>query len=148
MGADRPDDPDVPPDRRDDQDRSGDPPAHPGNLQAETRTRHQYYADLRITVSREQSATAQQVTAEEQATADNWQEKSAESRCMWTEYQHKWPTSERPPVRRSVDDAANGRIEMECDRIVEREREKISPALRAIESQDPDRHRGRGEPDR
>ena len=29
---------------------------------------------------------------------------------------------------------------MECDRIAARERDKISPALRAAESQDPDRH--------
>lgn len=33
----------------------------------------------------------------------------------------------------------NGRIEAECDRIAEREREKITPALRETESQDPHR---------
>jgi hypothetical protein len=31
-------------------------------------------------------------------------------------------------------------VEAACDRIADREREKITPALRAIESQDPDRH--------
>ena len=36
--------------------------------------------------------------------------------------------------------ADNSRVEAECDRIARREEEKISPALRAIESQDPDRH--------
>jgi len=73
---------------------------------------------------------------------------------MWAEYQRKWPPGERAPVDRSddqsgsrrgdgnrvLDPAENGRVETACDRIAEREREKISPALRATESQDPDRH--------
>jgi hypothetical protein len=73
---------------------------------------------------------------------------------MWTEYQRRWPSEERPSVdrsaspsgswrgegNRSLDRAANGRVEAECDRVAEREQETISPALRAIESQDPDRH--------
>jgi len=73
---------------------------------------------------------------------------------MWTEYQRRWPPEERPPVdksanppgswrgegNRSLDRAVNGRVESECDRVTERERERISPALRAAESQDPDRH--------
>jgi hypothetical protein len=72
---------------------------------------------------------------------------------MWTEYQRRWPPEERPSVDRSTDPpgswrgegnssldrAANSRVESHCDRIAECEREKISPALRAIESQDPDR---------
>ncbi len=73
---------------------------------------------------------------------------------MWTEYQRKWPPEERAPVDKSddppgswrgdgnkvLDRAVNGRIEASCDRIAEREQEKISPGLRATESQDPDRH--------
>jgi hypothetical protein len=73
---------------------------------------------------------------------------------MWAEYQRRWPPEERPPVDRSadppgswrgnrdrfLDNAVNGQAENECDRIVEREQERISPALRATESQDPDRH--------
>jgi hypothetical protein len=73
---------------------------------------------------------------------------------MWTEYQRKWPPEDRPPVDRSDDapgswhgegdrvlePADNKRIEAQCDRIADRERERITPALRAIESQDPDRH--------
>jgi hypothetical protein len=73
---------------------------------------------------------------------------------MWAEYQRRWPPGERPPVDRSkdpqgswrgegnrtLDRADNGRVEAACDRIAEREKEKISPALRALESQDPDRH--------
>jgi hypothetical protein len=41
---------------------------------------------------------------------------------------------------RVLDRAVNGRVESECGRIAEREQEKISPALRATESQDSDRH--------
>jgi hypothetical protein len=39
-----------------------------------------------------------------------------------------------------LDRAANSQVEAACDRIAEREREKISPAMHAVESQDPDRH--------
>jgi hypothetical protein len=73
---------------------------------------------------------------------------------MWAEYQRRWPPGERAPVDRSADPpgslrgdrdrflgiADNSRVETECDRVVEREQERISPALRAVESQDPDRH--------
>ena len=97
---------------------------------------------------------ARQTAAEEQAAAETWDEKVEESRWMWTEYQRKWPPAERPPADNSDDDpgswcgegnrslsrADNSRVEAECDRIADREREKISPAMRAIESQDPDRH--------
>ena len=146
--------PDDRPDRRDDQDGTGDHAARAGNAQAETRTRQEYYADLRVTVSREESAAARQVTAEEQAAAEEWQEKVAESRWMWGEYQRKWPPAERPSADRStgppdswrgdsnrlLDPADDSRVEAQCDRIVKLEEEKISPALRAIESHDPDRH--------
>ena len=158
MEADRPGDADMPPDdhpdRRDDQDGAGDHAARAGNARAETRTRQEYYADLRVTVSKEESAVARQVTAEEQAAAEDWQEKVAESRWMWGEYQRKWPPAERPAVDRSadppdswrgdrnmlLDPADDSRVEAQCDRIAKREEEKISPALRAIESHDPDRH--------
>jgi hypothetical protein len=141
MGADRPDDPDVPPDRRDDQDARGDQASGASDAQAETRTRHQYYTDLRVTVSRQESAVARQVTAEEQAASEKWQEKATESRWLWTEYQRKWPPDERPPSRnRPLDPADNAQVDAECDRIANREKERISPALRAIETQDPDRH--------
>ena len=161
MGADRPGDADMPPDdhpdRRDDQDGTGDHAARAGNTRAETRTRQEYYSDLRVTVSREESTVARQVTAEEQAASQKWQEKVAESRWMWSEYQRKWPPAERPSTDRStgppgsrhgdgnrlLESADNSRVEAECDRIAKREEERISPALRAIESQDPDRQPGR-----
>jgi hypothetical protein len=171
VGADRPGDADMPPDdhpdRRDDQNGTGDRAARSGNTQAETRTRQEYYSDLRVTVSRQESVAARQATAEEQAAGEKWQEKVAESRWMWTEYQRKWPPTERPVVDRSKDPAGswrvdskrildvvdNSRVDAECDRIAKREEVRISPALRAIESQDPDRrlvgleHRLKG-PDR
>ena len=73
---------------------------------------------------------------------------------MWAEYQRRWPPEERAPVDRSadppgswrgdrdrfLDNAVNGRVEAECDRVAKREEERITPALRAVESQDPDRH--------
>jgi hypothetical protein len=50
------------------------------------------------------------------------------------------PGSWRGEGRRFLDVADNSRVEAACDLIAEREQEKITPALRAIESQDPDRH--------
>jgi hypothetical protein len=157
VGVDRPDEGDVPPDghadHRDDQG-GGGRAGRAGGGQAETRPRQEYYADLRVAVSAEKSVTAQQSAARDQAAAEKWGESSKESRWMWTEYQRKWPPGERAPVDSSDDPpgswrgdgnrvlypADNGRVEAACDRIAHREEEKISPALRATESQDPDRH--------
>jgi hypothetical protein len=146
---DRPGDSGVPPDdqgrRRDDQ----------GLREpAEPRTRQEYWADLQRTIAERQSAAAQQVTAEEQAAGEKWDEDAAEARWIWEEYRRKWPQEEHPPVDRSEDlpgtwrgdrgqvlePPDNGRVEAECDRIVEREKGKVSPALRAVESEDPNRH--------
>ncbi len=121
---------------------------------AETRSRQEYYVELRRAVSAEQSAVARQNAAEEQAQSQKWGKAAEESRWMWGEYERKWPPDERPPVDTSVDPpgswrgdrdrylgrAGNARVEAACDRIAEREREKISPAMRRVESQDPDRH--------
>ena len=128
-------------------------PIRPGSAEAETRNRQEYYADLRTAVSTEESTTARRITAEEQAAAEKWGKEVGESRWMWSEYQRRWPprnahrsrdpTMYRVPARRghrSLNPEANGRVEAACDRIAERERQKISPAMRAIESQDPDRH--------
>lgn len=153
MGADLPDEPDIPPDghadRRDDQGAAGRQGGS-GNGQAETRDRQEYYAELRVAVSKQESAAAQQTSADEQAAAEEWKETSAESRWMWTEYQRRWPPSERAPIDQSSDPpgswrgllnrADNSRVEAACDQIAEREEQKISPALRALEGQDPDRH--------
>jgi hypothetical protein len=145
VGADRPGDADMPPDdhpdRRDDQDGTGDHAAGAGNPQAETRTRQEYYSELRVTVSREESAVARQTIAEEWAAAEKWQETAAESRWIWSEYQRKWPPTERPAVDRSKDPAGswsmdrnrlldvaeNSRVDAECDRIAKREEERSHP---------------------
>ncbi len=121
---------------------------------AETRPRQEYYADLRVAVSAEESVTAQRAAAREQAVAEKWDETAKDCRWIWAEYQRRWPPGERTAVDRSddppgswrgdgdrvLDPADNGRVEAACDRIAGREEEKISPALRATESQDPDRH--------
>jgi hypothetical protein len=157
VGADRPGDADMPPDdhpdRRDDQAGTSDHAARAGNDPAETRTRQEYYSELRVTVSREQSSVARQTREEEQAAAEKWQEKVTESRWIWSEYQQKWPPTERPAVDRSkdpagswrgergrsLDNADNSRVEAQCDHISRREDERISPAMLSVESQDPDR---------
>jgi hypothetical protein len=148
VGADRPGDADVPPD--DHSDRRDDPDGAP----AETRTRQEYYSELRVKVAREESVAARRVAAEEEAVSEKWPEKLAESRWMWTEYQRKWPPTERPTVDRPtgapgswlgdgdrlLSAADNNRVETEYGRIAKREDERISPAMRGIEGQDPDRH--------
>jgi hypothetical protein len=157
VGPDLPEEADVPPDghvdRRDDQTGSGRT-ARPGSTEAETRSHEECYNDLRIAVATEKSVTAQRITAEEQAAVDAWNEKVTEFRWIWAEYLRKWPPEERRPVdrssgppgswrgegSRSLEVEDNSRVEAACDRIAELEREKITPAMRAVESQDPDRH--------
>jgi hypothetical protein len=161
VGYDQPDDAGGPPDK---------PPDRPARrAQPETRNLEEYYAELRTAVAlqeRTEPATrsepcARRKPAGEQAEDDqqsqpgtSWEENAELSRWMWTEYKRRWPPEERPPVDRSadppgswrgdsnrfLDKAVNERIEAECDRIAEREREKITPALRETESQDPHRH--------
>jgi len=157
VGVDLPEEADVPPeghaDRRDDQ-TGGRRTARPGGTAAETRSHEECYNDLRIADAKQQSIAAQRITAEEQAAADRWNGNVTESRWLWAEYQRRWPPEERRPVdtsndppgswlgegRRFLDVADNSRVEAVCDLIAEREREKITPALRTIESQDPGRH--------
>ena len=157
MGADWPDEADVPPDghadRRDDES-GGGRAGRPGGAQPEERPRQEYYADLRVAVSAEESVSVQRTAAREQAAEAKWNETTKESRWMWAEYHRRWPSEERAPVDKSADPpgswrgegnrfldrAVNGRVEATCDRIAKCEQERISPALRAVESQDPDRH--------
>ena len=117
----------------------------------ETRYREEYYS-ARTQVAQEERATtgAQQETP----APDTWTETANLAHWMWGEYHRRWPPEERPPVDRStdppgswrsdsnryLDSSTNARIEAECDRIVEREQQKITPAMQDIESQDPDRH--------
>ncbi len=119
----------------------------PGNAEAETRNRQDCYDDLRTAVPAQESTTVRRITAEEQAAAQKWDKEAEKSRWMWSEYQRRWPREEREIADRSGDVSrsralsheANSRVEEACDRIADREQQKITPAMRAIESQDPDR---------
>jgi len=116
---------------------------------AETRSRQECYDDQHRTVS-----AAAHSAAEDQAQARKWDRVAEESRWMWGEYQRKWPPAERPLVDTSadppgswrgdrdkyLDQSGNRRVEAACDRIAKQEREKITPAMRRVENQDPDRH--------
>jgi hypothetical protein len=157
VGADLPDEPDVPPDdhtdRRDDQNGGGGHSARGNGAVAETRSRQECYDDLRRADSTERSVRARQATAEEQAAYEKWTKSAEEDRWMWSEYLRRWPPSERPKVDRpdvepgswygeagrELDPADNGQVEEACKRIAKLERDKISPAMREVESQDPDR---------
>jgi hypothetical protein len=158
VAIDRPDNANVPPDD------PPDPPArHPP---AETRSRQEYYAD-RHAAAQERTDPASRSEPEAQSqpgkpTENNqpaqpvssWEETAELSRWMWTEHKRRWPPEERPPVDRSKDPpgswrgdgnqvlepADNERVNAACDRIADLEEKKISPALRAIEDQDPHRH--------
>ena len=147
MGIDRPDDADTSSDNP--ADRTSAPAndaQHSGASHLETRYREEYYH-----AQKERATTA---TRQEAPASDTWTETANLARWMWGEYHRRWPPEEHPPVNRStdppgswrsdsnrfLDTAANARIEAECDRIVEREQEKISPAMRDTENQDPSRH--------
>jgi hypothetical protein len=166
MGADSPEGPEVPEDANEPPDRPAGPRDHRdeqggggrggrgGGEQIEPRSRQEYDAELRVTVAAQESAAVQRSAAKEQAAAQRWDETATESRWMWGEHQRKWPPEDRPPVDRSEDPpgswrgeggrylgpAVNDRVDAECGRVTECEQDKISPALRAAESQDPDRH--------
>jgi hypothetical protein len=157
VGIDRSDDADVPPDQPTDPsadraDTPADGDRQPGRAPAETRTRQEYHADLRAATAQEQTEPAE--NGQQAKPAASWEERAEQFRWMLGEYKRRWPPEERPPVDRSsdppgswhgdsnrvLDRSTNERIEAECDRIAQRERETISPALRKVESCDPNRH--------
>ena len=170
MGIDRSDDTDVSSNERSDHpadraDRSADGDGKTGQAPAETRYREEYCEDLRAAEMEERREGRAEPGTRSRAgepvenghpakPTPSWEEKAEESRRMWGEYKRRWPDEERPQVDRShdppgsshgdggrfLDGAVNRRIEAECDRIAEREERKITPALRAVESQDPDRY--------
>jgi len=138
-----------------------------GRAPAETRYRQEYYVELRAAEAEERAEPAgrSEPGARSKAgePAENgqrarpsatWDEMPERARWLWDEYKQRWPPKERPQVDRSKDSPGswhgdgdrllkrpiNERIEAECDRIAEREEKRITPALRDVESQDPDRH--------
>jgi hypothetical protein len=152
VGIDRPDDADVPADNSGDRtSAAANDGQQPGVSHVETRYREEYY-HARTQVAQEERATTG--ARQEAPASDTWTETANLARWMWGEYHRRWPPEERPPVDRStdppgswrsdsnryLDSSTNAQIEAECDRIVEREQEKISPAMRDTENQDPTRH--------
>jgi hypothetical protein len=165
VGIDRPDDADAPPDNSAHRTPAA---ADAGRTQAEPRYRQEYDAAQRGPAVIEErtepvghsepgarSKTEEPAKNGQQADAtSSWEETAELSRWMWSEYKRRWPPEQRAPVdrssdppgswrsdrHRSLDSAANARIEAECDRIAEREKEKISPAMRDAENQDPARY--------
>jgi hypothetical protein len=146
--------PDGHADRRDDQGGDDGWTARSSGASAEGRDYQEYYIALRMAVSTEKTVTARRVTEEEQAANEKWEQTDQEARWMWSEYQRRWPPSERPRADRPRDEpgswsgegdsylsrANNDQVEAACDQIADRERDKITPAMREVESHDPDRH--------
>jgi len=150
VGIDRPDDAAVPSDNPGDRAvPPGSDSQQPGIPHVETRYREEYYSARTQVAQEERTQNRQQATQTE-----TWTETANLARWMWGEYHRRWPPEERPQADRStdppgswrsdsnryLDSSTNAQIEAECARIVEREQETISPAMRDIESQDPDRH--------
>lgn len=141
------------PDRRDDNSAATHPtrPTHP---ESDPPSRQDAYVSLRLAVSTEQTTAAHQATATEHAAAEKWNKDAQESRWMWSEYERRWPPEDRPQVDHSDDPpdswrgegsrflsaTENSRVDAMYDQIAHCEREKITPLMRDIESQDPSRH--------
>jgi hypothetical protein len=169
VGIDHPDDANVPSDNPTDRTPTPANDGQQSSASnSETRYRHEYYADQRgpaVIEERTEPAGRSEpgVRFKTEEPAENghqangtssWEETAELSRWMWGEYKRRWPPEQRAPVDRSSDPPGswhgesnrvlnpvdNERIEAQCGRIEEREREKITPALRETESQDPYRH--------
>jgi hypothetical protein len=134
MGADRPDDFDVP-DFGDSS--SGDSAESRSHVAVEERDRFEYWEDLRAAVA-----------------ADAWEVAAERFRWQWTSHCSQWDGESRPSVDRSgdppgswrgdggryLDATANAEVEKRCEGIAEVERDVVSPAMREIEACDPERH--------
>ena len=104
-----------------DQDQAGDQ----GVATPETRDQQAYRAEYRATVE----------------AAYSWDTAALELRQTWAAHKTKWPSPEDPgPSDRHLDPEANAEVERACGRIRDIGENIITPAMRAIESEDPDRH--------
>jgi hypothetical protein len=158
---------DRPADRSDATDDRNQRADRPSGAQIETRYRQEYEAELRSAASADDQQEIAEVEerseagrfeeetsgADERVDGEPWDETAERSRGMWADYQRGRPSEERPPVDRSgdppgswrgdsnrfLDSAANGYVNERCDRIAETEWDVVSPAMRAVESRDPDR---------
>jgi hypothetical protein len=136
MGVDRPEEDDLP--RPDDTPR--DTIGRTGRVAVEERDRFEYYEALRAAV--------------DDVSAERWTAATGRFRESWAEHCDRWPQEDRKPPDRSadqpgswrgdsgryLDSTANAEVEERCERIADIERTVISPAMREIESCDPDRH--------
>lgn len=136
MGIDRPEEDDLP--------RPDDTPSEPiertGRVAVEDRDRSSYYDALRAAV--------------DGVSAETWTATKERFRESWDEHCERWPPEARKPPDRSadppgswrgdsgryLDSAANAEVEERCDQIADIERTVITPAMREIESSDPERH--------
>ena len=93
----------------------------------ETRDQQAYRAEYRATVE----------------AAYTWDAAALELRQVWEAHETKWPSPEDDADRdgdRSLNPEANAEVERGCGQIREIAENIITPAMRAIESEDPDRH--------
>ena len=92
----------------------------------ETRDQQAYRAEYRTTVE----------------AAYTWDAAALELRQVWEAHETKWPSPEDADRDgdRSLNPEANAEVERGCGHIREIAENIITPAMRAIESEDPDRH--------
>jgi hypothetical protein len=92
----------------------------------ETRDQQAYHAEYRATVE----------------AAYTWDAAALELRQVWEAHETKWPSPEDPGGNddRHLNPDANAEVERSCGRIREIAENIITPAMRALESEDPDRH--------
>jgi hypothetical protein len=155
VGIDRPDDDDQPAVRRA-ADQAQSPDVTRSALQTESRDRETYYADLRAAVEAERTAVAEEPDAQDvdrDRGVDEWTTVTEQFREAWTQHQSRWPRPERDREEATIDSDggwhgdggrvldrdANETVDRGCERIREVEATTITPAMRRIEAQDPDR---------
>jgi hypothetical protein len=97
-----------------------------GAATSETRDQQAYRAEYRATVE----------------AAYTWDAAALELRQVWEAHETKWPSPEDAggDGDRHLNPEANAEVERACDRIREIAENVITPAMRALESEDPDRH--------
>jgi len=98
----------------------------------ETRDRATYHAEYRAIVD-----------AEYRATPDSWDAAVTELRSAWAAHEARWPSrkdSASPYRPDTLDLEASAEVDRGCGRIREVGENVITPAMRAIEAEDPDRH--------
>jgi len=136
MGVDRPEEDDLP--RPDDTVRSATD--RTSRIAVEERDRFEYFDAL--------------CAAVDDASQERWATAVDRFKHSWAEHCDRWPQAARTSPDRSadppgswrgdsgryLDTAANAEVEERCARIADIERTVITPAMREIESQDPERH--------